>query len=125
MSVVDVLSLDIRAATSRASTRRGRARQQCGVPALQRSACGSETELAADVLGGVADPALGDLARVDAVLLELVGVLVRIDRVRKVLRDRLGLLALTVLVEEVHDLALLNLHGSLVTHPVKAQTAVV
>src|SRR4051794_17965318 len=67
---------------------------RAGTPAVWRArpAGGpgrSETELAADVLGRVAEPALGELARVHAVLLELVGVLVGVDGVRQVLRDRL------------------------------------
>jgi geranylgeranyl reductase family protein len=48
------------------------------------------------------------------VLAQLVGVLVEVDGVGQVLLDELGLVALAVLVEEVDDLALLDLHGQVI-----------
>jgi geranylgeranyl reductase family protein len=50
-------------------------------------------------------------------LAQLVGVLVEVDRVRQVLLDKLSLVALPVLVEEVDDLGLLDLHGVVIPAP--------
>src|SRR5690242_3258356 len=95
-----------RAATARSTSRADATR--AGTPAVWRTrprrpwsgTSRSQPQLAAQV-PEAAEPALRELADVDAVLLQQLRVLVGVDRLREVLLDELGLVALPVRVEEV------------------------